>query len=61
MPLPKGDELRIVVRVLLFTALVLVVLGGWLLATSDQPLLGALVLGAGLADAAMAWGLQNRG
>ncbi len=56
-----GDEMGTVVKALLFTAAVLVLLGAWLLVTSRQPLIGALVMVAGVIDALMAWGLTRRG
>lgn len=53
--------MTVVAKVLLFTAAIMVLLGAWLLFTSRQPLIGALVMVAGVADAMMAWGLTKRG
>jgi hypothetical protein len=52
--------MRTVVGALLFTAMVLVLLGVWLLFTSRQPLVGGLVIAAGVLDALMAWGISQR-
>lgn len=60
MPWRSRDEMGIVVKALLFTAAVLILLGAWLLVTSRQPLVGALVMAAGALDALMAWGLTRR-
>lgn len=56
----RDGNMRIVVRALTFTALVLVMVGVILLFTSRQPLIGALVVGIGLVDAIMAYGLSHR-
>jgi hypothetical protein len=60
MPWKSNNPMRTVVLSLLFTAVVLVLLGTWLLFTSRQPLIGALVIAAGALDALMAWGISQR-
>lgn len=50
----------VVVKALWFTALVLVLLGAWLLFTSRHPLMGALIMVAGAIDGLMAWGLTRQ-
>lgn len=57
----RRDGMGIVVKSLLFTAAVLVAAGAYLIASSRQPMIGVLVLAAGLIDGAMAWGLGRAG
>ncbi len=57
----QRDGMGVVVKALLFSAAVLVAAGAWLVATSRQPMIGVLVLAAGLVDGAMAWGLGRAG
>jgi hypothetical protein len=51
----------IVVKALVFTAVVMTGLGAWLVASSQQPMIGVLVLGVGLVDGVMALVLSRRG
>ena len=56
---PQG--MGIVVKALVFTAVVMTGLGAWLVASSQQPMIGVLVLGVGLVDGVMALVLSRRG
>ena len=56
----SGDESRVVVQALLFTAAVLVLFGAYLLFASQRPLMGALIMAAGVIDGLMAWGFARR-
>lgn len=60
VPWKSQDEMGVVVKALWFTALVLVLLGAWLLFTSRHPLMGALIMVAGAIDGLMAWGLTRQ-
>lgn len=55
-----SDGMAIVVKALLFTSVVLVLVGVYMLLRSSQPLIGALVIGAGVLDGLMALGLSKR-
>ena len=59
-PWRSSDERNVVVRALVFTAIVLIAFGAWLLFTTQRPLMGALIMVAGAIDGLMAWGLSRR-